>query len=69
MARWGTRRAARYLAKYLQKATDTAGVLDRRLRRGDLPRLSERGRLSHETTLVETASATGRTSWATGATA
>lgn len=68
MARWGSlvdvsvmtgadasRRAARYIAKYLQKATDAAGVLDRRLRAGDVEQLAARGLSAHETALVRTA--------------
>jgi hypothetical protein len=67
-ARWGSlvdvsvlsgpdasRRAARYVAKYLQKATDSAGVLDRRVRAGDLDQLAARGLSAHETALVQTA--------------
>jgi hypothetical protein len=53
--RHASRRAARYCAKYLQKATDTAGVLDRRMRAGDIAMLESRGLSPHERALVATA--------------
>jgi hypothetical protein len=67
-ARWGemldvsvisaastAKKMASYTTKYLVKGTDEAGVLDRRVRYGDIELLSEKGLPAHQCRLVETA--------------
>lgn len=67
-ARWGemldvsvitpgaaAKKTASYTTKYLVKGTDSAGVLDKRIRYGDIELLRERGLSAHQVRLIETA--------------